>query len=190
MHHEENTWIWISGSNEPASNCHATTDEVGEGEARPQQCLFLVLNDPRFEHDLFLICPHLDLYIIVYVFLDTQNAMNRGWGFPLCSRFPRISQIMCNLDNVSFAKTESRLFESKLYRSSIWTHRNDHRLPHFLQYQHKKPVWTSRFQFKTLKQATASSYHSSLLTSFFSSSNNLVSLYSSKNGFPSTFQNP
>lgn len=34
---------------------------MGEGKASPQQCLFLVFDDPGAEHDLFIICSHLDL---------------------------------------------------------------------------------------------------------------------------------
>lgn len=49
---------------------------MGEGKASPQQCLFLVFDDPGAEHDLFIICSHLDLYIMVYRFLDTHCAMH------------------------------------------------------------------------------------------------------------------
>lgn len=56
MYHQEDSRIWILGTNEPASNRDATENKVGEREEDFEQCMLLVLNDLRLEHDLLFVC--------------------------------------------------------------------------------------------------------------------------------------
>jgi hypothetical protein len=59
MYHKEDPRIWIFSTDEPAPDCDATKDEMGQGEESIKQCVLLVLYDLRVEHDMLLVCTML-----------------------------------------------------------------------------------------------------------------------------------
>jgi hypothetical protein len=61
MHHEEDPRLWLLGTDEPASDSHAAEDEVDQGEAGFEQCVFLVFDDLGVEHDVFFVCTLLGI---------------------------------------------------------------------------------------------------------------------------------
>jgi hypothetical protein len=56
MYHEEDQRLWVSGTDEPASDRDVAEDEVDQGKAGAEQCVFLVLDDLGFEHDVLSVC--------------------------------------------------------------------------------------------------------------------------------------
>ena len=50
MYHQKDSRLWIHRTDEPVADRDAAKDEVDQGKAGAEQCMFLVLNDLGVKH--------------------------------------------------------------------------------------------------------------------------------------------